>query len=335
MTVADVDDAARDAILRRDILPLYFPDTEPSAAPTFTLVAAQPGGGRARVSSAVARAAADGVAVLNAEELRAFHPGFRTASATTDPETAASIAQAVAGWVSASIRYAREQHRSLVLEGTFGNVAAAAGTARRFAEAGFTTRVVVVGSRRAESVLSVTSEYLRSVQAARPVGLTSRQAHDEGFDATRSLVASVEDDAWVDRLTVVARDGHVLFDGNRAEPGFEGAGEALVAAQSSRMGRFDATQWLSELHHVTDFAATRRQLPSAVAELLVDLHETSLREVIPELHVPAGGRFATAMEQKTVAALVALRKTITPAGPVDIGGPVAVPGGPERGGVSR
>jgi hypothetical protein len=73
-----------------------------------------------------------------------------------------------------------------------------------------------------------------------------------------------------------------------------------------------------------------------VTELLVDLHETSLREVIPELHVPAGGPFATAMEQKTVAALVALRKNLAPAvGAVDIAAPVVVPGGPERGGVSR
>jgi hypothetical protein len=335
---ADLDDDARERILRRDILPLYFPEAESDPSPTLVLVAGQPGAGRSRASATLVRDAESDVAVLTGEDLRAFHPGTLHPSASTDPASDASIAQAVAGWVSGCIRHAREQRRSLVLEGTFTNVAAVAGTAERFAAEGFTTRLVVVGSRRAESLLSVTSEYLRKVQAGDAVAVVSREAHDEGLAVTRSLIASVEEAVWADRLTVVDRGGRVVFDADRgagASP-FEGAGAALVAAQSARMGRFDATQWLSELHHVTDFAATRRRLPAAVAELLVDLHETSLRDVIPELHVPAGGPFATAMEQKTVAALVALRKNLAPTvGPVDIAAPVVVPGGPERGGVSR
>lgn len=338
MTPADLDDNARERILRRDILPLYFPSTESDPNPTLVLVAGQPGAGRSRASSTLVRDADSDIAVLTGEDLRAFHPGTLHPSASADPESAASIAQAAAGWVSGCIRHAREQRRSLVLEGTFANVAAVAGTAERFAAEGFITRLVVVGSRRAESLLSVTSEYLRKVQTGDAVAVPSRDAHHEGFAATRSLIASAEESAWADRLTVIDRGGRVIFDADRdaGTSPFAGAGAALVAAQSARMGRLDATQWLSELHHVTDFTATRRQLPSAVTELLVDLHETSLREVIPELHVPAGGPFATAMEQKTVAALVALRKNLAPVmGPVDIAAPVVVPGGPERGGVSR
>lgn len=339
MNPTDLDDGLREQILRRDILPVYFPDGPTDPNPTLVLVAGQPGAGRARASSAIVRGADSSIAVLTGEDLRAFHPGALSRSPGGDPDSAQAQAQAVAGWVSACIRHAREHHRSLVLEGTFANVAAVAGTAERFAAEGFTTRVVVVGSRRAESLLSVTSEYLRKVQAGDAVAVVNRNAHDEAFAATRALVASVEESAWADRLTVIDRGGRVVFDAHRdaGTSPFAGAGEALAAAQSARMGRFDATQWLSELHHVTDFAATRRQLPDAVTELLVDLHETSLREVIPELHVPAGGPFATAMEQKTVAALVALRKTVTPPvmGPIDIAAPTVVPGGPERGGVSR
>lgn len=338
MNPSALDDDAREQILRRDILPLYFPATESDSTPTLVLVAGQPGAGRSRASSNLVRDAESDIAVLTGEDLRAFHPGTLRPSDSTDPESAASIAQAVAAWVSACIRYAREKRRSIVLEGTFANVAAVAGTAERFAEEGFTTRLIVVGSRRAESLLSVTSEYLRKVQAGDAVAVVSRDAHNEGFAATRSLVASVAESVWADRLTVIDRGGRVVFDADRGAgtSPFEGAVAALAGAQSARMGRFDATQWLSELHHVTDFAATRRQLPAEVTELLVDLHETSLREVIPELHVPAGGAFATAMEQKTVAALVALRKNVIPAvGPVDLAAPVVVPGGPERGGVSR
>ena len=93
--------------------------------------------------------------------------------------------------------------------------------------------------------------------------------------------------------------------------------------------------WLSELHHVTEFAASRRDLPDGVTQLLVDLHETALREVIPDLHVPADGKFATAIEQKTVAGLVALRRSLPREQPVTASAPVLAPTGPEREGVSR
>lgn len=335
MSPAPLDQSQQDEILRRDILPLYFPDDAAPDRPAFVLVAGQPGSGRSRTAAALAAGDLD-VAVLRGEDLRAFHPAFLEPTVTTDPAALNELGQAVAGWVSGCIRYARENHRSLALEGTFRNVAAAAGTAQRFAAEGFRTRVVVVGSRRAESLLSVTSGYLRDVQTGRGAAPTSRASHDEGFAATRALVASVEESGWADRVTVVGRDGGVVFDGSGAEGvGFAGAGAALVAAQSERLGRFDATQWLSELHHATEFAATRRGLPDEVAELLVELHDVSLREVIPELHVPANGKFATAMERKTVARLVALRQTLPPARPIDIAAPVIMPGGAGVEGPSR
>lgn len=331
MSTPALDDAGRDEILRRDILPLYFPGQDESLEPAFTLLSGQPGAGRSRVTLNSHGESDSEVAALNSGELRAFHPAF------LGPDVdATEVAQAVAGWLSGCIRHAREHHRSMVLEGSFGNVPAAVGTAERFAAEGFTTRLVVVGSTRAESLLSVTSGYLRDVKARRRSTLPRRAEHDDAFHATRRLVESVEQSGWVDRVMVVARDGRNVFDATRTESGFAGAGAALVTAQSARMGRLDATQWLSELHHVTDFAASLRSMPDGVGELLVDLHETALREVIPQLHIPAGGKFATAIEQKTVAALVSLRREVTPAmGPIDIAAPVVVPGSPERGGVSR
>ncbi|MDQ7876580.1 zeta toxin family protein [Microbacterium sp. QXD-8] len=331
MSTTVLDDDVRDEILRRDILPLYFPGQGGSPAPTFTLLAGQPGAGRSRVTLPAGGESDAEVVVLNGAELRAFHPAF------LGPDVGATeVAQAVAGWLRGCIRYAREHHRSIVLEGSFGNVPAAVGTAERFAAEGFTTQLVVVGSTRAESLLSVTSGYLRDVQARRRSTLVRSVDHDDAFHAARRLVESVEQSGWVDRATVVARDGRNMFDATRTEPGFAGARAALVAAQSTQMGRFDATQWLSELHHVTDYAGSLRSMPDGIGELLVDLHETALREVIPQLHIPVGGKFATAIEQKTVAALVSLRQTVTPAmGPIDIAAPVIVPGGPERGGVSR
>lgn len=326
-----------DETLRREILPLIFPPQPPSESPSLVLLVGQPGSGRSRAVSRLIRDSPN-LAVLNAEELWAFHPGFTGRGiAGFDAERDASSAQVVSGWVGACIRVARENRRSLVLDGAFTNVAAAAGTAQRFSAEGFTTRVVAMGSRRAESLLSVTSGFLSGVRAGRHTVLTTRAIHDEGFQATRALVASVEASEWPDQVAILSRDGRVVFDASRSRTGggFEGAAAALTAAQSARLSKFDATQWLSELNQATQFAMTRRGLPAEATELLVDLHETALREVIPELHVPASGKFATAIEQKTVARLVALRQSMSRAQRVDVAAPAVEFEGPERGGVSR
>lgn len=337
MTDRDLDDGERLEILRRDILPLYFPTAVASEAPTFILLGGQSGAGRSRLTGPLLAEHDGDLTILKSDDLRAFHPQFAELTAEGSPDAMQSLARATAAWVQGCIRHARESRRSLLLEGTFQNPSIVAGTAERFAAAGFQTRLVVVASGRAESLLSVVSRYLRDVQAGVTAHYTSREAHDRGFEGTRALVAAFEETASVDRLTVFGRDGRRVFDVRRPDDAesFGGAGAALAAAQSVPMGRFDATQWLSELHHGTQFARSRRDLSRGVTELLLDLHELSLREVIPQLEVPADGKFATAMEQKTVASLVALRRSVQPQPAVDVAAPVLIPGGPERGGVSR
>lgn len=326
----------RERILQRDMLPLCFPNKSASDEPTLVVLSSQSGAGRARATSQLIAAHGTDVAALNAEDLRAFHPHFLELTAAPSPEASATLSLATTGWVRDCVRFARENRRSLLLEGTFQGASVALATAARFATAGFGTRVVVVASRRAQSLMSVVSRYLREVHAGAPAQYTSLAAHDRGFTATRSLVAAIEESASADRLTVLGRDGRVAFDAQRAgaTDAFAGAGAALTAAQSARMSRLDATQWLSELHHVTDFATSRRDLSRGVTESLVELHTIAMDEVIPELHVPAGGKFARVMEQNVSARRELLRRSLRTEESVDAAAPILVPGGPERGGLS-
>ena len=337
MSAWELEDAERDEILRRSILPLYFPESARSDDPhTLVLLAGPPGAGRARATSILLADHGPDLASVSGDDLRAFHPRFVEIASAREPEARVGLARATAGWVRDCIRYARENGRSIALEGAFQDPLVAIGTAERFAAEGFQTRVVVLASRRAESLLTVTSGYLRDVREAAPARFVSRETHDRGFEATRALVAAAEDAASVHRLTVLSRAGQTVFDVRRPSgDGLRGALAALETAQTARLSRFDATQWLSELHHVTQFAGSRRDLPRGVAELLVDLHETALREVIPELHIPRDGTFATAMEQKTVANLVVLRRSLPREQVVDAAAPVVTPVGPDRGGISR
>lgn len=333
----ELSDDNHQEILRRDILPLYFPNAAESDDPTLILLSGQPGAGRSRPTSQLIAEHDDDLTTLNGDDLRAFHPHLSELATARSTEASSILSHATATWVSGCIRFARENRRSLLLEGTFPNPAVVTGTAARFASEGFSTRVVVVASRRAESLMSVVSRYLGEVQAGAPAQYTSLNAHDRGFAATRTLVDAVEQTASVDRLTILGRDGQPVFDAHREgrTDAFVGTRAALSTAQSAQMSRFDATQWLSELHHVTDFAMSKSNLSRGVTQSLVELHGIAINEVIPELHVPTGGKFATAMEQSVSARLVALRHSLRPAESVDTAAPVLVPGGPERGGLSH
>lgn len=335
MTEAAISDVQRERILRQVVLPIHF-SREPAGKPEFTLVAGQPGSGRPLTVRSLARASSTPVTTLSGEDLRAFHPGFPKLRRDESASAAQELAQAAAYWARECIRFARENQYPLILEGTFANASAAAALAGRFAGAGFSTRVVVSTARRAQSLLSVTSRYLRDVRAGDPPVYVTREAHDDALDASARLVDAAETTPFVDRLTLLSRGGRVDFDATGTLPAdFAEASALFAAAQSSRMTRLDSTQWLSELHHCTDFALSRRDLPREVTESLIDLHETSLREVIPELHVPAVGKFTTAMEQRTAERLVALRRSLPSAPRVDVTGPVISPPGPDRGGMSR
>ena len=333
----ELSDTERDQILRRTVLPLVFSDEPPTEnPPTLVLLAGQPGSRRSRAVGSLVRQHPDDLATVSADELRSFHPHFPSLGSDRAPALE-GVARATAGWLRDCVRFARENGRSLVVEGAFQDPALAVGMAGRFAAAGFQTRIAIVASRRAESLLSVASIYLSNVRASKLALLVSREAHDRAFEATRALAAEAVNSASVGRLTVIGRAGDPVFDANRqdGEAAFAGAGSALEAEQSARLTRFDATQWLSELHHMTDFAMTRRDLPLGVTELLLELHEVALREVIPELHVPSDGKFISAIEQKTVTRLGDLQRSLPREEVIDLAAPVTTPVGPERGGISR
>jgi UDP-N-acetylglucosamine kinase len=323
---------AGDIILREDILPTLFADP-PAERPIIGLIAGQPGSGRARAAAVLATTY--GAVVLGGDELRTFHPRFQSRriwSAKLEQEAAT----ASAGWLRECLRYARANRHSVMLEGAFADVAVVRGTAAQFAATGYRTRVVVVGTRWADSLLAELSYDLRTVQANRQRRYAPRSAHDQGFEGTRAVVAGLEADPGVDRLTIVDGRGEVVFDAEHGDaPAFAGASAALAFAQSARMSRLGSTQWLSELHHVTAFARSRHDLPRDVIESLVMLHEIALSEVIPQLHVPAGARF-TEMTARTVSArLAALRESLLVSVDPGAAGPSVVPAGPDRGGVSR
>lgn len=321
-----------------EILPVLFPASrDASTNPIFVLLAGQPGAGAGRAVGRLMAEHGTDTSLLRADDLRTFYLQLTGADRGRSPRDSTREAAETAEWLRASMAFAREHRRSLILEGSFSTPSTVTALATRFATDGFQTRVVVVAARRAESLLSNASLSLRAVLAGRPPRFVSRAAHDQGFEGTRALTRALEESDAVDRITVLGRNGDAVFDKHRQDQPnpFSGATSALTAGQAERLTSLQSAQWLSELRHVTTFAMTLREIPRTVTEQLIELHEMALREVIPELAVPANSQAAATLERRSASDLVALRRLLAYESAVDATAPVLVPGGPERGGPTR
>lgn len=312
MSARELSVDERAEIFRADIVPLLFPDTQTTDYPTLTLVAGQPGSGRAQAAARLRSELDEEVTVLSAGELRAFHPSFVQSSASDLIQTDDEIGTATTEWLRASIAHAREHHRSVMIEGSFAAPRVVVATSQQFRAEGFQTRIVIVGARRAESLLSAVSLYLRGVQTGGPASFVSRVAHDRGFEGTRLLAASLEETDACDRVSILGRGGALIFDGERGDvdqpPG--GATAALLRTQSERLTSLGSAQWLSELRRVTEYASQLRHARRPLTDLLIDLHETALREIIPELPVPPGSMVITTQGRRSASDLIALRRSL-------------------------
>ncbi|WES66024.1 zeta toxin family protein [Microbacter sp. GSS18] len=326
-----LDEAAVRAVLETQVLPVVFPPGAAEEHPTLVVVAGQPGAGQARAIGRVASEYEGGMAVVRAGDLRAFYPPAADPR-RYDGAREEAVSTASAAWLQGCLGHARAERRSMLLEGSFPNPGTVLAVADRFAKEGFRTRLVLVGARRAESLLTLTSGYLRNVREGVPATPVDRGAHERAWEATLALAGDAETSTGVGRVSVLDRSGVVVFDG---EGDRLGARAGLVAAEQRPLTVLQSAAWLGELRRVTEFARGLRNPPREVMESLLELHQAAIREIVPELPLPRDSDVATVQLGRHAEQVVGLRRLLAPREAVDRAAPVVAVAGPERGGVSR
>jgi UDP-N-acetylglucosamine kinase len=325
----------RRRIFEEEILPVVFPDGPVSDEATLVLLGGQPGAGKSRASAKLA-AEHPGMVALSGDDLRPFHLHFERLTRSRSVEAPQILAESTSGWVRDCLAHARTTGRSLLLEGTFHTPRVAIGTAELFAREGFATRVAVVATPRAESLLSAGSRYLLDVRAGRSARFTSVSAHERGWTGTRTLVQELEATPTVDRLTVIGRAGTALFDAtNTSRARFTGALAALDAERDSIMSPARSMQWLSELRAMTAFVTDDPEPAKPVLQLLSELHEIAVRDVVPAIPLPENSASRAGLLSDLSAKIFELRRGTPAREPaVDIAAPDIPISGPS-GGLSR
>lgn len=307
-----IADEAAQRIFDEEIVPIIFSDQTASEPPSMAIIVGQPGAAALRCASRLS--GGRGAGILSVWELRSFHPRYLELSRSRAPEDARILQDSASAWMSSALGHARNNKLPLVLDGTLGAPDVALAATTLFAGSDFETCVAVVAVPRAESLLASASKYLLDTREGRAVQFTSLSEHDAGLANARVLVETLERTRRTDRLTVVDRDGAVLFDAARPDSdGFAGALATYDRAQATTPSSARAMRWLSELRAATDYALTFRQIPLPLAEVLVELHEIGRRQILPAMSLPLDSQARPHAEAALERQLVAVRQ----ATPVD------------------
>jgi hypothetical protein len=309
-----------DEIYRSLIQPTLF-DGSPGgeSAPTIVLLGGQPGSGKSRASTRLI-AQHQGMIALSGDDLRIFHPHFRELVSDLPEQAGEVLAEATRPWVRSVLQDSLAGRRSLLLEGTFGDPDVTLATATRFRDAGYQVRVVAIASPRVLSLVTVASRYLRDRKAKSPARFTRLSAHDRGYDGTTHLIESLDAFAPIDQLTILSRNGNILFDRSRDNATASGDFDGGLAAM--REGRHPASwgarstmELLGELKQVTAYAISSGHLTADTARLLIEAHVLALAEIVPNLSIATESPQARFIQQAVSEQLVALRREATQSEP--------------------
>ncbi|MDQ0614050.1 UDP-N-acetylglucosamine kinase [Microbacterium sp. W4I4] len=321
------DDESVDARRVQDvILRSLFDGARPSETPTFVLLAGAPSTGTGRVIGRLRREHDGDLVPVSIEDLQAFHPRYLDTQFRQSPSGRKELSQVAASWLQASISHARANGYSLLLEGEFRTPGTALGVALRFADAGYDVRVVTVAAREDQSLLAATSRGLRRLQQRQPAEFVTPAENEQSMRDVSALIVAAADSPLVGRVSVLDQQGVSVFDAERSESGMlSGASVALSTSRSTAMSALEATQWLSELRHMTEYARSLRTVPTPALDSLVALHQMAIRRVVPELPVPPGSEVVRIQQQKLATDLAALRGMQVHPEVVDVAAPTVTP----------
>lgn len=268
MNVRQLSQPDLEAIWRQDILHDVFQKDTAASHPILLLVGGQPGSGKTGAIKQV-EALHSGISFtpIIGDELRAYHPDYLELVVAPDPEVMpAATAEASGWWVRRCLDHAAANGISVAVEGTFRNPDVPLRTARRFAQAGFTTHVVALAVPAALSWLGCVSRYLNATAAASSsTRWTPREIHDQAYRALSGTLAALHADAAVHRATVWSR----FADSVDLTP----ADDAASALERLRgPASPDASEAINaELVKVLELAGSLPDLPELVVAAIADL----------------------------------------------------------------
>jgi predicted ABC-type ATPase len=210
-----LSEAEHERIFRKEILPTCIPDgLTQSPQPTAVILGGQPGAGKtALLEAAEADLRAIGATVvINGDDLRSFHPQYKTLQ-RSDPENAAQLTNLDSGkWVEKVIAAGIERQVNLVIESTMRNSDVFASTARKLHDAGYGVEARAIAVNERVSWQGIHTRYEGMIEHGAAPRFTVREAHDAGAAGMLVTLRRIEDEKLAERVLIGTGDGRVIYD---------------------------------------------------------------------------------------------------------------------------
>lgn len=251
MSWQDVLDAATlREIFDRDIAPTLSAGGTVTLHPRLVFVGAQPGAGKSRSIADVQDEYPDATAIIG-DDFRAFHPDYWELMESDPLAMPAVTAHASGNWVGMSAEYLRQERRSVILETTMRQHDVVAQTAAAFRDSGYRAEVRALAVPKPVSLLGTVSRYLGAGEGADRNRWTPSHAHTAAYSAMPDTIERLVSDGAVDRITVLTRSQHVLYDRTIDNASaVTVAGEARRAVDAGRaveaMNPAEGAHWIRE-----------------------------------------------------------------------------------------
>ncbi|PJJ63692.1 zeta toxin family protein [Compostimonas suwonensis] len=272
----------------------------PTGAPLLVLLGGQPAAGKTRAQAAI-RAEHPELVSITGDDLRRYHPGYRSLVADDPLRMPAATAPTSAGLIRLALDHAIEHRYPVLLEGTFRDPAMVTGTATRFAEAGYRVEVVTVATPAPVSRLAAEQRFLA---AKNPLSArwTPPEAHETALAGSPEVVAALEALPTIGRVRVYSRD-RLLYDNDRTPDGTwrhePAAAETLRAEQTRPLDAAEAVEWLARYLAAFDAARARPgYLGPATAPGYRRLQDDAARMIEVAADHPSADATALADEQR-------------------------------------
>lgn len=237
-----VDDATLEVVYERYVRRAFFKTARSSSQPRLVIVGGQPGAGKSRNNLRARRelsAAGEGVAYINGDELRNFHPLYDQLVMADAATAADKTGPDVGWWVEKGIREAADNRFHTVIETTMRQPSVVARTVNTFTAHGYQIemRVLVV-----DPELSRQAIYHRYAEALNNKSSLPRftllRYHDDALTQMPHTLAAIT--PLVHLVRLVNRQGVELYALDKATL------EPVAALQNLRKQRLSAT----ELAHI-------------------------------------------------------------------------------------
>ncbi|WP_063802803.1 zeta toxin family protein [Streptomyces sp. NRRL S-1521] len=193
----------------------------------------QPGSGKTNMTRMVLRSLRGRPTKISGDGFKAAHPDYHQLL-QEEPRTAgARIRADYRAWQVLAEQYVRERRSDAVIEIAPSSAAAFVNSAMLYRQAGYRVELVVLAVRAADSRQGTADRCAQLLRLGAAGRFTTADGHDEHFAALGEAVAAAEQMLVANLVTMMRRDGSVLYRNERAPDGMwarlTAALQALVA----------------------------------------------------------------------------------------------------------